>query len=700
MYFFRSFFIITSLVLLLFSHSLVAEVLIKGKLVNEELEPIQQVRVTLENTSVNTDHEGHFQIKVEPADIYQIRSGKTGYYDSIQTFSHFELAAQARLKSEKTDEESPFIVGTITLVERVKERVMFAFTGDTMMGRRYFSPAFGDPILINDDNRLNDSKAIVKHVKPYLEIADIATTNLETQIFEAIPGDSAPKSISFFSKPETLEALKWAGIDYVTLGNNHTYDYQVAGLQLTLKHLHASGLGFSGADINEERALKAYSIAINNVEFGMLGYNGWEGRSTPSQVAGTTKGGPAYGSATNIIQSVISQINGKRVPIVQYHGGYEYSNNPSGLTEQRLKTAIDNGAALAIGHHPHVTQGIELYKGQLIAYSMGNFVFDQYIPSTPYSFILYVWLDKEQFHRAEIVPIYLKGYTPTPATGLERYTTLKRIGVLSAQRNTVIRSSGGHSIIEARQTEAAVKLSTIRLEQDSQVTPIYLLPFHQSLLEVKVPDGVQYRLGINLLNGSDFESFDLFDAPERSWFFDRDNTVINKFGASGSRSIGLNIVDNTPKELGLQPFRRLYKGDRPSSILVKVKTEKAVKVSFYWQGRRFSQGFNEARENNDWQRIESVELAGNTEWQSLKVDFNSVRYNYPRNGFRAYRIKAVFEFADGKAGMVNIDDFALIEWQNAFSEKPTPLHTSIESHQASYIGLSQPTSGEIQLVYQ
>ncbi len=268
MFFFRSFFIITSFVLLLFSYSLVAEVFIKGKLVNEELEPIQKVRVTLEKTSVSTDHEGHFQIKVEPADIYQIRFGKTGYYDSIQTFSHFELTAQASLKSEKTDEEIPFIVGTITPVERVKERVMFAFTGDTMMGRRYFAPAFGDPILINDDNRLNDSKAIVKHVKPYLEIADIATTNLETQIFEAIPGDSAPKSISFFSKPETLEALKWAGIDYVTLGNNHTYDYQEAGLQLTLKHLQASGLGFSGADINEERALKAYSIAINNVEFG------------------------------------------------------------------------------------------------------------------------------------------------------------------------------------------------------------------------------------------------------------------------------------------------------------------------------------------------------------------------------------------------------------------------------------------------
>ncbi|MBO9490425.1 CapA family protein [Endozoicomonas sp. G2_1] len=668
------------------SYGALADITIKGRLLNEANKAIKSARVSLGNVSAKTDRRGYYQLTVDDADVYQLNFAKDGYYQSIQTFSHFELTEQARNASDSVS------IDDITLVEKAKGRVMFAFTGDAMMGRRYYKPAFGDAVLINEQTRLADSKAIVENVKPYLSLADIATTNLETQVFDQVPGDAAPKSIAFFSKPEILDAVKWAGIDYVTLGNNHTYDYKDSGLADTLKHLRKSGLGFSGADHNEEKALKAYQTTLNGVDYGMLGYVGWEGRAKPNQVAEQDKGGAAFGNLKNIIQSVGEQVDAGRVPVVQYHGGYEYSNNPSGLTEQRLKTAIDTGAAVAIAHHPHVTQGIELYNGQLIAYSMGNFVFDQYIPSTPYSFILYVWLDGGNFHRAEIVPVYLKGYKPTPATGLERHTTMQRISALSAQRNTIIGRSGGHGVIEAKQGEQKSMKASVNFANNSKVAPLYLLPFHQEISEVNAPKGINYRLGTNLMNGSDFESFNFFNSPERSWFFDRANTVVNSYGASGSKSLGLKVAANQASEVGLQPFRRLFKGDRPTTILAKLKTDNAAKVSFYWQGRRFSQKFYQARKESDWNLIESVDLAGSNDWQALEVDFNSVRYNYPSKGFRAYRVKAVIELENGATGQVDIDDFAVVEWQSSFSNKAKPLHTSVESPQASFIGINKPTT--------
>ncbi|MGB0495031.1 MAG: CapA family protein, partial [Kangiellaceae bacterium] len=394
------------------------------------------------------------------------------------------------------------------------------------------------------------------------------------------------------------------------------------------------------------------------------------------------------------------QVKANRLPIVQYHGGYEYSNNPSGVTERRLKAAIDNGAAMAIAHHPHVTQGIELYKGKLIAYSMGNFIFDQYIPSTPYSFMLYVWMDGQKFHRAEIVPLYLKGYKPTPATGINRYTTMKRLTSLSSQRNTKISQSGGHGVISSKSILSQPQQVTVSFPQKAKTAPLYLLPWQKDLVKINPPKNVAYRLGTNLMNASDFESFSTFNSDERSWFFDRENTVLNSYGASGSRSLGVTIKKGKTSEIGLQAFRRKFKGDAPTTITAKFKTTQPAKVNFYWQGRRFKQKFFQARKESKKYLIGSVDLKPKTTWQKVELDFNSVRYNYPSNGFRAYRVMAEIELANGQTGKVDIDDFAVIEWQSAFSESETPIHINLESSQASFIGINKPTNQKVNLTLQ
>jgi len=677
---------------------------IKGRLLNEAQQPLSNVAVTINNNSVTTDKQGRFVIPVEHNDIYQLSFTDKGYFKSIQTFSYFELFSKKGTKKQAS-------IADITLVAKKEKRVMLAFGGDVMMDRRYYKPYFGDSILIHPETKLSDSKAIVENIKPYMSIADYAAVNLETQIADKKPGDRAPKSVTFYSRPEILDALVWAGVDYVSLGNNHTYDYLEPGMASTIDFLQKSPLGFSGAGMNEKQALKAHQDTIKNTEFSMLGYVGWEGNSDPTQTANHKHGGAAYGSMANILSSVQREVSQDKVTIVQYHGSQEYANSPTGVTEQRLKSALDNGAALAIAHHPHVTQGLELYDNKLIAYSMGNFIFDQNFTATQHSFILYVWLDEGKFHRAEIVPLYVKGYKPTPATGANRYTVMKRLTELSKVRNTHISQSGGHGVITAKTAVVKVKSANnsqnsaiatvdtsvkqkLTFAEGSKVTSLYHLPWHKQLSEILIDDEqVKYRLGKNLVNGSNFESFSTFDSPERGLFFDRSIMSLNNYGASGNTSLGLTLNKDKATSFGVKSFWRVYSASRPLTVKANYQSNNAVKLHYYWQGRKKRQKLFDAFKNSPRNLIKTVELAGGDQWQNVEVDYNS-----PRIGYKSYRVLVEAELADGTTTQLNVDDFAVIEWHSAFTGNPAPQLFSLDSRQPAYIGLNQENISEITVI--
>lgn len=654
---------------------------INGKVNTEQGKPLADVNITVGNKKVKTSSDGTFSINANTSDSYQVVLLHSNYFPSVQTFSHFELDQPSKKLTKISD---------ITLVKKAKQRVMLAFGGDVMMGRRFYKPYFGDDVLIHPENKIADSRAIVSHIKPYMSIADYAAVNLETQVADKKPAERAPKSVTFYSQPEMLDALSWAGIDYVSLGNNHTYDYMDSGLHSTLKFLSNSKLAYSGAGINEESALEAHQQKIKNSNFSMLGYVGWEGSANPTQTANKDHGGAAYGSMENMLVSVKKQVAKNNITIVQYHGSQEYANSPTGVTEQRLKSSLDAGAALAIAHHPHVTQGLELYNNKLIAYSMGNFIFDQNFSATQHSFILYVWLDGEKFHRAEIVPIYVKGYKPTPATGMHRYTVMKRLKTLSKIRNTEIGQSGGHGVITANKTLATVdhkenQKMQLLFESNERVTGLYQLPWKSPLKEVTLPNStVRYRLGTNLINDSNFETFNLFDSPERGWLFDRESTSINNFGASGLHSLAIQLKPSQSNVFGMQSFRRVYKASSAMTLKAKFKAESAVKVNFYWQGRKKRQKLFDAFENGKKHLVGSVDLEAKKEWQNVEIEFNS-----PRVGYKSYRVLAQAVLENGEEVTLNIDDFALIEWQTAYSKQVKPNSFNSQSAQASYLGVDR-----------
>ena len=418
--------------------------------------------------------------------------------------------------------------------------------------------------------------------------------------------------------------------------------------------------------------------------------------ANPTQTANDQHGGAAYGSMNNIVKSVTEQVDKNKVTIVQYHGSQEYANNPTGVTEQRLKSSLDAGAALAIAHHPHVTQGLELYNNKLIAYSMGNFIFDQNFSATQHSFILYVWLDDGKFHRAEIVPLYVKGYKPTPATGMHRYTVMKRLTELSKQRNTLIIPSGGHGVIRANNQTTSEKLTlAVYPVNGEKVIPLYQLPWHRTITHVELPDdNVGYRLGTNLINGSDFESFATFDSPERGWVFQRSATTLNNFGASGQRSLNIKLTAANPSIFGMQSFRRVYKASSAMTVKAKFNVQAPIKINFYWQGRKTRQKLFDAFDNSPKHLIGTTELMASQAWQNVELDFNS-----PRIGYKSYRVIAEITSQDGTSSAINIDDFALIEWQSAFSKNRQPNFYNTLSYQSAYLGVDKVISAPIMIKF-
>jgi len=658
----------------LFSSATLALTL-SGQVLDESQQRLKNVEVTIAGKRLKTDINGAFSQDLAKQDTYRLSFHKQGYYPSVQTLSHHELTLALRQG-----------LAPVTLVKKQQGRVMFAFGGDVMMGRRYSKPYFGDQVLIDKQNAARQTKEIVKHIRPYMQLADYAVVNLETQVATHTPDERAPKSVTFITPPEALDALHWAGVDYVTLGNNHTYDYLDSGLSATIKHLELSPLDYSGAGKDQHSALKAHVETLAGTSYAMLGYVGWEGNFSPTQTADVHKGGAAYGSMQNILQSVTREVNAGHQPIVQYHGSLEYKDEPSTVTEQRLKSALDAGAVMAIAHHPHVAQGFELYKDKLIAYSMGNFVFDQFFYATPHSFVLYVWMDAGKFHRAEIVPVYLKGYKPTPATGSNRYNTMRRLTTLSARRGIEISASGGHGVI-SKQKLVKQDLEFELLVNNQQTVRLSHLPWQAEIQQVKT-SGLAYRLGIDLTNGGDFESFHHFDSPERGWAFDKTSGQIEE--ATGNKLMQLTLNQKGQSHWQMKNFRRVFKPGSPMTFTARVKVNKPVELSVYWQGRKTRQKLFDALDNGNKHLVDRVKVTPEQGWLNLDLAFNS-----PRVGFRSFRV--LLE-ATGKQGSeLLLDDVAVVEWQSAYTKQVMPVYSHSGIKQASHIGFKQLTNAKVTL---
>lgn len=618
--------------------------------------------VTINGSAAEVSSDGHFAATVVIAPYYRVDIAGERIFTMVQTFGTAELRDEScRCLS----------VPAIELVARKPGRIELFFGGDSMAGRRYFQPRNGERVLLRQASLEADLDNLLAPMKPYIESADLASVNLETVLADEQPGPRLEnKRIAFFSPTAYARALKRAGVDYVTLGNNHIYDFGEAGVASTFAALDSAGLAYSGAGYNDEQAELPAAIDLPRNPLSMLGFVGWEGSGGAHQSADANKGGAALGTKGQIRRSTKAIRSNKRIPIVQYHGGSEYSDRPSATTIGRLREAIDRGAPLAIGHHPHLVQGVEIYRDSLIAPSIGNFMFDQEFARTQVSYVIKAWLEKGKFIRAEIIPISVLDYRPIPAIGSAREASLRRLFALSAERGTGFVMSGGHAVLRPGSA-----FEPVRCEAEGDGTRVNTLA---PTCRLSPSSGS----GRNIIARGTFEQAKAHGAWER--MFGAADAGLDFVGTPGEEHVLLRPeVSGRPIAFYTQGYLR----DVPAghyTLSARIRLPRAARVEFLVKERPQSGEKPSARWRGEV--IKTVELPASDGWQSVSADFARAAEEEERA--RPFRpiIRIALQGEAKDASPIGLDDFELVSWFNAPSEHDAWLathHRELMVHLAS-----------------
>lgn len=248
-----------------------------------------------------------------------------------------------------------------SILSQIQDTFVIAMAGDIMMGTTYPQPALP----------ADDGKMLFKDVRRILHKADIAVGNLEGTLCDSAENkkDVSEFNYSFRTPLSFAPRLKEAGFDFLSMANNHAFDFGIEGVKSTERALRDIGIKYAGIKGRTDAAI----IERNGIRYGLcaFGHNSY-----------TLKHKELW-AVKNILDSLRANAD---IIIVSFHGGAEgkqYSHLPYGkeefLEEDRgslrdfAHFCIDNGADIIYGHGPHVVRCVEVYKGKFIAYSLGNF---------------------------------------------------------------------------------------------------------------------------------------------------------------------------------------------------------------------------------------------------------------------------------------------------------------------------------------
>lgn len=332
------------------------------------------------------------EVNQQQADGEDLQGGEEGAYSSGETLSSQEVAPVQLTVSAAGD-------CTLGTDEDFDEESSF----DTMY------------------NNVGDSSYFFRNVKSIFESDDLTIVNLEGPLTTS--EELQEKEFSFKGRPEYTQILTAGSVEAVNLANNHSYDYGEQGYQDTIQNVENAGIASFGY---ERTAL----LDVKGVKVGLAGiYVLNDGLERESQLK-------------EHITSLKEQ--GAQLVIVSFHWGSEKESYPDDIQTSLAHTAVDSGADLVVGHHPHVLQGIEKYNGKYIVYSLANFCFGgNSDPSDKDTMIFQQTFtiqnqEVKKDDNIQIIPCSVSSessynnYQPTPAEGEEKDKIQEKIDQLSS----------------------------------------------------------------------------------------------------------------------------------------------------------------------------------------------------------------------------------------------------------------------------
>ena len=242
------------------------------------------------------------------------------------------------------------VVDTSPNVEKINTQVLLSAVGDCTIGTdSKFNYASSLPAMALRPNR--DFSYYFKNVYSIFRHDDVTIANLETTFTDS--NDKADKQFNFKATSDYAKSLTLGSIEGVNLSNNHIYDYKENGFIDTKLALAKEKIRYFGEG-------SKWITKIKGQSFGFLGYRGW---SLDKEFLNKLK------------EDITSLKKTNSVVIINFHWGNENVYYPIDAQKELAHFAIDHGADIILGHHPHVIEGIEQYKNRIIAYSLGNFCF-------------------------------------------------------------------------------------------------------------------------------------------------------------------------------------------------------------------------------------------------------------------------------------------------------------------------------------
>jgi hypothetical protein len=244
-------------------------------------------------------------------------------------------------------------------------------------------------------------------VREYLSGADLTLANFENPVIEGAVYH--PEDATFTGDLRLMPVLDQAGIDGVTLGNNHVLDAGAEGLLETLGHLDAAGIARAGAGANLAEAREPMIFDLGDTRIGVLSHLSIPGY----EWAWATEGAPGTAPLVeDVLREDVERLRPKvDLVVVMPHWGIEYIEEPEPGQVDLAHAAVDAGADLVVGGHAHVPKGIEVYGGSPIFYGVGNFLLDQsWSEETSTGIFAEITLYGDRVVQTEAVPFVLLDY--------------------------------------------------------------------------------------------------------------------------------------------------------------------------------------------------------------------------------------------------------------------------------------------------
>lgn len=309
--------------------------------------------------------------------------------------------------------------------------ITISAAGDCTFGSDRSSPSSVNFYAVY--RKKNNPAYFFKKVKKIFEKDDMTLVNFEGTLTKRTT--RAQKKYAFKGSPKYVNILKKASIESVAFANNHCRDYGQGSYDDTIRSFKKAGIVYSSYS-------RVGIYKVKGKKIGMISVNGLEGIS----------------SSKKLIADGMKKLKKKKADlcIVSMHDGIEYTKTPSSDQKTIARYAVNQGADLVLGHHPHILQGVEKYKGVYIVYSLGNFCFGG--NTNPADKDTMIFQQTFAFHKdkqskkkstVKIIPCSLSSqsginnYQPMPAKGKKRTRILRKIDQLCRPLGLTMKNKKG-----------------------------------------------------------------------------------------------------------------------------------------------------------------------------------------------------------------------------------------------------------------